>query len=316
MRVVSCKFSVVPVTDTSPPRPRRLLALTTLVPLIITLVPPGIGLKGDNGSEDVTCSPGVARSCTWPPRASPSTDTVLWVTLNSRLSMTTVPPVPATLLADSAAFSSFTAWADSRRISPPRTAPSARTCDWGSSAIAVCAVVTEAEVLAVPRVVGTGVGTPALLACSSTLPPAPCVLETSIAPAFSMRCAWMCTSPPCVGPLACSTLVALSCTLPLCNKMRPPCRVKLLALSWPLLMIWPVIASNAVALRMIKPSGACTAVLFSIKVAIKLGLTVMLANLLAGSKLSLMASAPAMTTVPCWATIKPSLRTCGASSAT
>jgi hypothetical protein len=51
MRVVSCKVSVVPVTDTSPPRPRRLLALTTLVPLIITLVPPGIGLKGNNGSD-------------------------------------------------------------------------------------------------------------------------------------------------------------------------------------------------------------------------------------------------------------------------
>ena len=111
-------------------------------------------------------------------------------------------------------------------------------------------------------------------------------------------------------------LVPVSCTLPLCSKMRPPWRVKLLALSCPLLMICPVRASKAVALRMIKPSGACTAVLFSTKVATKLGLTVMLASLLAGSKLSVTASAPAMTTVPCWATIKPSLRTCGANSAT
>ena len=189
MRVVSCKVSVVPVTDTSPPRPRRLLALIRLLPLINTEGTPGAGFSGFKGSGVLTCKPGDARSCTWPPRNSPSTASVLLVTLSSRPVTTIVPPSPALLLADTVTPSSFTACAASSRISPPRTAPSARNCGgncgWPSSVRVADA--TPATVAEFKGAVFTPL--PVLLACSNTLPPVPCALETSITPAFSMRCA-------------------------------------------------------------------------------------------------------------------------------
>ena len=67
---------------------------------------------------------------------------------------------------------------------------------------------------------------------------------------------------------------------------------------------------------MIKPPGTSTACLFSIKLLILLGSAAIEARRVLGSKLSVIFSPDAITTVPCWATIKPLFLTSGASKAT
>ena len=153
--------------------------------------------------------------------------------------------------------------------------------------------------------------------------PLPVADTLTLAPASTVAVLLATTStvPPPVSPRATVLEPALKVTVPAESIMRPPFLIKVLlsalALIVPLcLMTPPVKLLTARADKIMMPPGARTAFLFSIKVSMALGVVVMLDNRRLGSKLRVIRSPAAITTVPICATITPLLRTSGASKAT